>query len=109
MVSGCTGQDTSNGQASTTFNAQTSIPVEDLESGKVRTTNLVIKDMYCASCAYGVQYEFERTPGVYLADVKYPEGTALAIYDSDLVTPEQIAAASTVYEASVVDDAPYGG
>ena len=60
--------------------------------------------MTCPSCAFGVEYELKQLQGVYRAEVKYPEGTGTVIYDSSRISAEEIAAASTVYPASVVED-----
>ena len=95
---GCTASNLSNGAATT-----------DLSNPNLHQANLEIEGMYCPSCALGVEYELKQLQGVYSAEVKYPEGTGAVIYDSSQVSVEEIAAASTVYPASVVEDSLFNG
>jgi len=74
----------------------------------VRQTTLAIKDMTCPSCALGVEYQIKQLDGVYDAEIKYPEGTAVVTYDSSKLSAEDIAAESTIYPATVASDKQYG-
>ncbi len=80
---------------------------EILNDADVRQTTLAIKDMTCPSCALGVEYQLKELDGVYDAEIKYPEGTGIIIYDSSKLSAEEIAAASTIYTAAVASDEPY--
>lgn len=82
-------------------------PIEISQNENTRLAKLDIKEMTCPSCAFGVEYELKQLQGVYRAEVKYPEGTGTVIYDSSRISAEEIAAASTVYPASVVEDIVY--
>lgn len=67
-------------------------------------TSLAIEGMYCDACAYGVKAQIEELEGVVKADINAWEASGVVIYDADKVDPNTIAAASTVYLASVVSD-----
>jgi len=84
-------------------------PIEISQNENTRLAKLDIKEMTCPSCAFGVEYELKKLQGVYSAEVKYPEGTGAVIYDSSRISAEEIAAASTVYPASVVEDSLFNG
>ena len=73
----------------------------------VRQTTLAIKDMTCPSCALGVEYELKQLDGVYDAKINYPAGTGQVIYDTSKLSAEEIAAASTIYPATVASDEAY--
>jgi len=73
-------------------------------SENLRECNLAIKDMYCDACAYGVKAQIEELSGVVSADINYKDASGVVIYDANKVDAETIAAASTVYPASVVSD-----
>jgi len=77
------------------------------EDASVRQTTLAIKDMTCPSCALGVEYQLKQLDGVYDAEIKYPEGAGIVIYDPSKLSAEEIAAASTIYPAAVAVDEPY--
>ena len=73
----------------------------------VRQTTLAIKDMTCPSCALGVEYQLKQLNGVYDAEIKYPEGNGVIIYDSSKLSAKEIAESSTIYPATVASDEPY--
>jgi len=77
------------------------------KDASVRQATLAIKDMTCPSCALGVEYQIKQLDGVYDAEIKYPEGIGLVTYDSTKLDAENIAKASTIYEATVASDDPY--
>ena len=98
FVAGCTSSQISG-------NAQLNIPPNE----NIKIVKLEVKEMFCPSCALGVEYELKQVQGVYSAEIKYPEGTGTVIYDSSQISAEEIAAASTVYPASVVEDSVFNG
>lgn len=67
-------------------------------------TKLAIEGMYCEACAYGVKSQIEEVEGVVKANIDYKTATGIVRFDADKVNPETIAAASTAYPASVVED-----
>jgi len=75
-------------------------------SENLRECNLAIKDMYCDACAYGVKAQIEELDGVVSAEINAWDGSGVVVYDADKVDADTIAAASTVYPASVVSDNP---
>jgi len=85
------------------------ISPEDITGGRVRKVDLQINEMTCPSCALGVEYQLKQLPGVYNAEIKYPEGTGAVIYDSSQISAEEIAAASTIYPTNVVEDSLFNG
>jgi len=76
--------------------------VLEASAGNIHEVQLDIKDMYCQSCALGVEYEIKQLDGVITANVDYKAGTGVVTFNADKVTAEQVAAASTVYAATVV-------
>ena len=54
-------------------------------------TTLKIDNMYCEACAYN-------------ADINYKDASGIVIYNADIINPSTIAAASTVYPATTVND-----
>lgn len=78
--------------------------VSDQDSENLHELDLAIKDMYCEACAYGVKAQIEEINGVMNADINYRDASGVVKYNADLVSPETIASASTVYPASVIGD-----
>jgi len=78
--------------------------VNSEEVENLHEVNFAIENMYCEACAYGVEAQFKEIEGVVSADVDYRSASGVVLYDADKVDPETIAAASTAYPASVVDD-----
>jgi copper chaperone CopZ len=76
------------------------------QPSNLHEVSLSIEDMYCDACAYGVQAQLEELDGVISADINALEGTGLVLYNADIVDSQTIAAASTVYPATVVSDNP---
>lgn len=72
--------------------------------GNLHETKLAIEGMYCEACAYGVKSQLEEVEGVVKANIDYKTATGIVRFDADKVNPETIAAASTTYPASVVED-----
>ncbi len=70
----------------------------------VRQATFRFEGMTCPSCAQGVAYQLQQVPGVITADVQYPEGTGVVQYDASQISADEIAVASTVYPAEVVQD-----
>jgi len=66
--------------------------------------DLEIEGMYCDACAYGVKAQIEALEGVVSAEINVDEASGIVKYDADKVGAEEIAKASTVYLATVVED-----
>lgn len=79
--------------------SQASFPVTNLHEA-----TLDIKDMYCGSCALGVEYQLKQVDGVVDARVSYTEAKGYIKYDADKVDAETVALASDVYPAKVIED-----
>lgn len=64
---------------------------------------LRVTDMDCPVCATIIQRKLSTVPGVWAAEVHYPEGTATVQYDPQRVKPEQLlqAIAATGYHAEL--------
>jgi len=77
------------------------------KDANVRQTTLAIEDMTCPSCALGVEYQLKQLDGVYNAEIKYPEGAGVVVYDPSKLSAEEIAAESTIYPATVASDESY--
>jgi len=82
----------------------TGYSVSEQEVGNLYEASLGIDDMYCMSCAYGVEAQMEELDGVIDASVDYKTASGVVLYDRDKVSAEEIALASTVYPAHVVSD-----
>ena len=76
------------------------------ENINLRECILSIEGMYCEACGYGVKAQIEELNGVMSADINYKDSSGVVLYDANKVDAETIAAASTVYPASVVSDNP---
>jgi len=70
----------------------------------LRTCSLSIEGMYCQSCSYGVKAQIEELDGVVEASINHQTGIGVVTYDGSKVDAETIAAASTVYPATVISD-----
>lgn len=75
---------------------------QDMEN--LHEVELAIENMYCEACAYGVRAQLEELDGVVEAKIDYKSASGVVRYDADKVSAETIAAASTAYPASVVED-----
>lgn len=78
--------------------------ISEGEAENLHEVQLSIEGMYCGSCAYGVESQIESLDGVVSADINFRDGGGKVLYDADKVSVGEIAAASTVYPASVVSD-----
>lgn len=83
------------------------IPEEKVKKGEIRVVNMAVEGLTCPGCALGLEYQLKNLEGVYDAKVDYFKGTAFAIYDITKLTANDIAKASTVYPAKVVNDEVY--
>jgi len=108
ILLGCNTQNSEPEPPQSIQNYNANMAPKDIPSdADVRQTTLAIKDMTCPSCALGVEYQLKQLDGVYDAQIKYPDGTGLVIYDSAKITSEKIAESSTIYKATVASDEQY--
>ena len=59
----------------------------------IQTTNLTVQGMTCGNCARGVERKLAGTRGVRKAAVDLAGAQATVEYDTEMVTPEALAAA----------------
>jgi len=74
---------------------------------EVHLAYLKLRDLSCPSCALGAEAQLRQVDGVITAQVKYPEGTGMIIYDASQISAEEVAEASTIYPAVVISDEQY--
>jgi copper chaperone CopZ len=68
-------------------------------------SSLVIDNMTCISCAYGIEYAWKELEGVVDGQVGFTDdfdGIGEIIYNPSLVTPDEIIKAAVPYPAKVV-------
>lgn len=56
----------------------------------MKTATLTIQGMHCEGCSATIQALLQRTEGVQKTAVSFKQGEARLLYDSRLVTPEQL-------------------
>lgn len=74
------------------------------EVENLREAKLSIEGMYCQACAYGVEAQIKELDGVVDANINYQDASGLVLYDGDKLSPEIVAAASTAYPVTVIED-----
>ena len=118
ILSACTSQQTTQTESAEVklpkaleaYNAQMApkeISQENLANDGTHKATFAFEGMTCPSCALGVEYQWKQLDGVYDAQIKYPEGTGVVVYDTAKLSAEAIAAASTIYPARVTADESY--
>ncbi|MDR2295536.1 MAG: sulfite exporter TauE/SafE family protein [Clostridiales Family XIII bacterium] len=82
-----------------------------MESG-LKTKKLHIGGMYCAACQSKIERRLRSTAGIASAEADYGAGTAVVVYDTDIITLREIAAILERMDYRVLDGgtaAPRGG
>ena len=74
-----------------------------------RSTEIDIKGLTCSGCALTAKIVLEDHEGVVSAEIDWETGKALVKFDSDRITPKQLANLineNTPYVASLPDNSP---
>ena len=88
----------------------TTINLINMDNEDLRVAEIDLPGMFCKACEYGSESTFKSLPGVIKADVSIKTKKGIVVYDSSIISKEQLIETSLIqsYDGSITSDEKYG-